>query len=159
MKELYELSDEMYDKVDGLLTQELNWLEDAINIRRNVLMAEKLERAGISALARRDIAEDIYVNFNLVGIKLPNGDGVWATLDECQMLLDTVANLPVEEALRRWQHKIAEVDVEPYTWGDAVQDTREARFVLRGQMLRGELPPGSYSDLYRATSFMYLAEV
>lgn len=141
--------------------QELHEVEDAIRIRRNALMVEKLKRAGIDARAEfmpSGADEPWYPSYILIY----NSDGslpaVWANLDECKRLLDTVQNLPLNEAFERWLPKVSEEETEMYTHADAIRDTKEARAQLQRDFEAGKFDGADHALLMKYASFMDLVK-
>ena len=132
---------------------ELDGLEEQIAHRRLELSADEIKHAGLDA-ALVDTIEYVLVYSPVDGL-----ENAWATPEECRRLLDTLANLPPAEAYRRWFLKVVDkFHRKPYTQDDAARDTRDARKRLEQQYAAGEIDGKQFSELYKTTSFMDLAE-
>lgn len=156
----YELEPMHVDLVKDMREQDLDYLMDAIRIRRNRIMVGKLKGYGVTC--RSEIhrnSSDIHIYNTYIYVKVP-GElfPVAATVGECQRLLDTLRNLPLDEALKRWAQKVSPVEQEEYTEDMARRDTREARAQLRRDVKSGRIPADMYADLHKTTSFMDLAQ-
>jgi hypothetical protein len=80
---------------------ELEEVERALRWRWNEIYAKRLESRGFRALVKDSEGFFPYI---LVAHD-SDGEAEWATPAEAQILLDTVANLPPEEAWERWVWK------------------------------------------------------
>ena len=150
----------MVFQVAALRSQDLDALADAIQIRRNVLMADRLRAQGFTVRTQHLLPNGETVYFSRLSIR-PAGQpligGEWFTLAEAQRLLDTAANLPPVEAFERMLAKIEQVPPEPYTESMAIADTREARRQLQARAEETEMSADGFALEYAATSFMDLA--
>jgi hypothetical protein len=151
---LGELAGYELERVDGLSEQDLDFLQDAIRIRRHLIMAARLAACGLQTRLNADRVEDTYW-FDYIMVYDPTGDGpaVFADLDECRRLLDTVANLLPADAFARWQKKVKPMEEEEYTEQDARRDTRAARQQLRDRLADNSISSREFADHYRSTSF------
>jgi hypothetical protein len=160
----YELSDERLKDLEALgelRERDLDNIEAAVLILRHRAMVKELKALGVQCRSEVHRHTDVtnfdsynsYILVRVPGQPLP----VEATIGECKRLIDTLRNLPVDEALQRWATKVESVEVVPYTEDNARRDTREARAELHRDMAAGKIPADMYSDLYRTTSFMDLA--
>jgi len=126
-------------QVKDLNEQDLDFLERAIHVMRLRHIAHRLNLAGFGT--RLKIGEE-YLRYILVHNPDPEHaapPAAWATLEESQRLLDTVANLPPTEAFRRWKDKIEPLEREPYTKADALRDMRQERAEVHWAFQNGEI--------------------
>jgi len=128
-------------------------------------MASCLENAGIPAFATCEVVGHT-VMFSLVCVQPPDdADGEWpddvepvyATVEECQRLLDTVRNLHPVEAYRRWFDKLEVWPALPYTDAQRQQDYRDERERLDRELHDGSITAEDYAisrqnarDFYRS---------
>jgi len=123
---------EVQPKYHAIVTEmnryDLEDLEIAIQTRRIQIMAKTLENRGF-----RTRIEAHGQLFGYVMIYDPNeiNPGEWASLNECQRLLDTVSNLPPMEAFARWKLKIEPFEKTEYTKSDAIADMKRERAEAR----------------------------
>lgn len=152
----YGLEPMYVDLVKDMREQDLDYLMDAIRIRRNRIMVSKLKGYGVTC--RSEIHRNgSHIYNTYIYVKVPGELFVAATVGECQRLLDTLrSNLPLDEALKRWAQKVSPVEQEEYTEDMARRDTQEARAQLRRDVESGRIPADidMYADLYKTTSFM-----
>lgn len=150
---VYELVDDKLDMVpEDFREQELDFLADAIQIRRHQIMARKLARAGFSTrlCVDREGHSKWWFSYILVGDSAPDSPepGVFADLEECQRLLDTARNLPAVDAFARWKEKVKPLRREKYTHNDAIRDIREERAELTRRYAAGEIDEEMYTQFW-----------
>jgi hypothetical protein len=144
------------NQVRNLSLVQLEELETAIQYRRMELMVAELTRRDVPAFVERTGVRFPFILVYSPDAALPNA---WATVAECRRLLDTVANLPLADAYRRWYPKVSnKLGDSAYTEADARRDTRAAREQLAADYAAGKIDGQGLADLYRTTSFMDLAE-
>lgn len=100
MQQMFE-PEEFFTFTKGLSKAQLENLEAAILWRWNDIYAAKLSSAGYWATA---VLAGEHTQYVLVRHD-SDLEAEWATPQECQILLDTVANLSPEEAWQRWVWK------------------------------------------------------
>ena len=127
-----------YNTVSEMNDPQLEDLENAVYFRRLELMATRLGEAGFSCRVE-DRARKFSFRYVLVQIADSPLPGQWATLQECQRLIDTARNLPIKEAFERWSAKVEPVPSEPYTRSQARQDVKEERDRLQEAYQNGEI--------------------
>lgn len=141
--------EKLYPVVAALSGYDLDILVEQIQLRRVELMGARLRTAGF----KRVITEAHGSFFRYLSVQ----GSPWATVTECQCLLDTRANLPSEQALERWIARLAPMQEDAYTRDDAVRDTINARAELKMQLDAGGISAEMYRDIRKyGTSFMDL---
>ena len=141
------------DLVAGMRERELDMLEDAIAVRRNQLMAARLESRGFRTRTTIGQDDDEAPLRYVIVYDPGSADGlpaIWADAGECRRLLDFVANLEPAEAFRRWAPTVTPLaEPEPYTEAEARADIRRERQELRAQYQRGEIDGEAFREGYR----------
>lgn len=133
---------------------ELSEIEQQIAARKLQIFADEINASG--KLHAR-IIEGIEYVLVYSPLNLNEYQNVWASSDECRHLMDFLANLPGDEAYRRWYPTVSEkFPTQPYTKQDAIRDTVEARRQLAADYESGKIDGRDYADAYRSTSFMDL---
>lgn len=116
---------ETFLPVVGDLNQyDLDYLADAIHVRRLQIMADKLQALGFGA---RITGADQQFRYICVYSPDQTQMGEWATIEETLRLIDTARNLPLDEAFTRWRERIEPMAERPYTRAEAVADMRRER--------------------------------
>ena len=98
---------------------DLQDLEMAIHVRLVQIAADALEKAGFPCRTRVN-----HEAFRYVLVYPPDGSipAVWASLDECQRLLDTVRNMSPQEAYTRWVEKVEPLGIDPCEYAQSLRD-------------------------------------
>lgn len=120
--------------------------EEMLELRRREIYANRLVAIGFECRTRYNNSAFPYILVYSPVSDIPNA---WATVTEAKRLLDTVRNLPKDEAYRRWYAKIdTEIESLPYTEDMARRDTREYRNELKYQLFERKIDSKEYCELY-----------
>ncbi len=139
--------------VENMSKYHLQDLEEAIAFRKREIMHARLSNAGIPSIIKKEFDEAETYYFPYILVYDPNGEkeGTWATVDECQRLLDTVANLSPTDAYNRWLPKVVELEKEYYTLTDSHKDMEAERQKIKQQFSTGEIDSEYYAMAYKDT--------
>lgn len=123
------VDEKMLEFVRNMHERDIDFLEGAIHVSKLERMARRLNAKGFNTRTHSTDHGDGVHHFNYILVYDPaeKNPGEWATLNEAQRLLDTVANLEPVEAFQRWRDKIESVISEPYTEADARRDMAAER--------------------------------
>jgi hypothetical protein len=158
---LRELIGRRFDDVRDLREQDLDHLQDAITIRRNEIMASRLEKRGIQTRICKDFDDGPAYHFSYILVCDPEGElpNEWADLGEARRLLDTARNLGPAEAFRRWREKVAPLAHETYTRADALRDVRAERAEADQMYRDGQIDAETHRMMHRdARDYLDMAE-
>jgi len=124
---------------------DLDYIDEAVRLVRTERAAERLRRHGFITRTTF-IGESELLTMVCVYDPGHEYEPVWATATECRVLIDTVANMSLDDAFRRWLGKIELMDGK-YPFRDTRPDAAKLRWVLCQRKHAGTV---SQEEFYRA---------
>ena len=98
----------MLSVVESMNEYHLSSLLEAVHIRYNQIMANKLQHYGLNVEVKNPYHDDQDIWYYFIAIEDPSirNRFVHATYEQCKNLLDRLVNLNYKESFKRWEEKM-----------------------------------------------------